>query len=65
MNLNLNEKEIGKESSWIMINKIITKLDKALLTPKRWRLKIIKWIFPEIIDVANELRKYYWRDCRK
>lgn len=65
MNFELDVEEIKKESSWIMMNKIISKLDKALVAPRRWRLKIIKWVFPEIIDVANELRKYYWRDCGK
>lgn len=63
MNLGLNTEKIKKEASEIMMKKIITKLDKALNAPRRWRRKIIKWIFPEIIEVANQLRKYYWKDC--
>ena len=60
MNLGLDVEEIKKEASYITSTKVIDKLDKALNAPGRWRHKIIKWIFPEIIDVANELRKYYW-----
>lgn len=63
MDLGLDTEEIEKEAGIIMTKKIIDKLDKALNAPGRWRLKIIKWIFPEIIEVANQLRKYYWRDC--
>ena len=48
------------QSSKAELEKILDKLDKALLAPKRWRLKLIKWIFPEICDVADALREYYW-----
>lgn len=63
MNLGLDEEEIKKEAEHIMNKKLIGKLDKALNAPGRWRRKIIKWIFPEIMEVANQLRRYYWRDC--
>ena len=39
----------------------INELDKALNAPGKIRLIIIKWIFPEMITVANKLRETYWR----
>ena len=42
------------------MKKVIDELDKAFNAPKRWRRKLIKFIFPEIMAVANALREYYW-----
>ena len=42
------------------VTEIINELDKALNAPGKIRLIIIKWIFPEMIAVANKLRKAYW-----
>ena len=28
----------------------------------RWKRKIIQWLWPDIIDVADDLREYYWQD---
>ena len=27
-----------------------------------WKRKIIKWLWPDIIDVADDLKEYYWSD---
>ncbi len=61
LNLNLNVEEIKKEASVIMMARIVDKLDIALNAPGWWRHKIIKWIFPEMVDVSNELKRYYWK----
>jgi len=36
-------------------------LFRALNAPGKFRLKIIKIIFPEMIKVAEVLRNYYWQ----
>lgn len=33
-----------------------------LIKPKGWRIRLLKWWFPEIRDLAGKLRKYYWSD---
>ena len=38
----------------------IEKLFQALIKPKGLRLKLLKWLYPEIVNVANTLRDYYW-----
>lgn len=37
------------------------KLYLALIKPKGWRLKLLKWLYPEIQNVADSLRKCYWK----
>ena len=27
-----------------------------------WKMKIIRWLWPDIINVANNLKEYYWSD---
>lgn len=44
------------------MKEVIDALFIALIQPKRWRRRLIKWIFPEIIHVAKILQSYYWRD---
>ena len=48
-------------------NEVIKTLDKALIPgPGRFRMKFVRWIFPEITDIANALRHYYWAEhCPK
>jgi len=42
--------------------KVTEELFKALNAPKRFRLKIIKIIFPEIVGVAKSLKDFYWKE---
>ena len=32
----------------------------ALVKPKGIRLKLLRWLYPEIVGVADSLRKCYW-----
>ena len=42
---------------------LIEVLNKALIPePVWWRMKIIKWIFPDIIKIAKALQDYLWAD---
>jgi len=44
------------------VRKAVNMLFDALNSPSRWRLWIIKKIFPEIIEVAEELREeVFWK----
>ncbi|KKL21767.1 hypothetical protein LCGC14_2442150 [marine sediment metagenome] len=36
-------------------------LFKALNTPGKLRLRLIKWLFPEMIVVAKKLQDFYWK----
>lgn len=47
-----NQLEKGKDC--------LESLFQALENLPRWKRKIIKWFWPDIIDVANDLREYYW-----
>ena len=38
----------------------IEKLYQVLIKPKGLRLRLLKWLYPEITDVADALREYYW-----
>lgn len=42
------------------MDEVLDKIFQALLKPKGIRLKLLKWLFPEIVKVAEKLRKYYW-----
>ena len=45
---------------------IIEELFEALTKPKGWRLKLLKWLFPELTEVADLIRKeYYWKGVAK
>lgn len=46
---NIKEGKIAIESMW-----------QAVVHLSRWRMKIVKWIWPDIIHVAEDLQKYYW-----
>lgn len=35
---------------------------QALENCPRWKRKIIKWFWPDIIGVVTALREYYWSD---
>jgi len=35
-------------------------LFKVLMRPKRVRQRLLRWLYPELRNVANSLRKYYW-----
>lgn len=39
---------------------IIDELFAALMAPGSTRLRLIKWLFPEIVKVAEKLRQFYW-----
>ena len=44
----------------IEVSEVIEELDKAFNSPGKIRVKLIKLIFPEIIEVADKLREAYW-----
>ena len=35
-------------------------LYSALMKPKGIRLRLLKWLYPEIVKVSDSLRKCYW-----
>lgn len=39
-----------------------SKLYHVLIKPKGLRLRLLRWLYPELVDVANDLRKCYWSD---
>lgn len=41
-------------------SEIIEQVYQALMKPKGLRFKILKWLYPEIVSVADRLREYYW-----
>ena len=36
-------------------------LYKVLIKPKGVRQRLLRLLYPELVDVANSLRKIYWR----
>lgn len=50
-------KQLGKD-----LDKAIEELYQALIKPKGLRLKLLKGLYPEIVNVANALREYYWTE---
>jgi len=50
-NKNVREGKIAIESMW-----------QAMAHLPRWKMKIIRWLWPDIIHVADDLREYYWHD---
>ena len=49
-NKNVREGKIAIESMW-----------QAMAHLPRWKMKIVRWLWPDIIDVADDLREYYWQ----
>lgn len=39
---------------------VLENLWQAMSNLPRWKRKIIKWFWPDIIRVADDLREYYW-----
>ena len=37
-----------------------TELYQVLIKPKGLRLRLLKWLYPEVAKVADALRKCYW-----
>jgi hypothetical protein len=50
-NKNVREGKIAIESMW-----------QAMVHLPCWKMKIIRWLWPDIIHVADDLREYYWHD---
>ena len=50
--------ETGKK-----LDRAIERLFQTLIKPKGFRLKLLKWLYPEIVVVAEELREWYWADA--
>jgi len=50
-NKNIQDGKIAIESMW-----------QALAHLPRWKRKIIMWLWPDIIEVAKDLKEYYWCD---
>ena len=44
------EGKVALESLW-----------QAFVHLPRWKMKIVKWIWPDIIHVAQNLQDYYWK----
>jgi len=41
---------------------VIESLWRVMINLPRWKKKIIMWLWPDIINVADDLREYYWSD---
>ncbi len=41
-------------------DEVIEKVYQAFIKPKRFRRKLLKWLFPELTEAADALRDYYW-----
>lgn len=41
-------------------DELIEKIYQILIRPKRWRRKFLKWLCPELVDIATAMREYYW-----
>ena len=39
------------------------KLYRVLIKPKGLRQRLLRWLYPELVDVADDLRKCYWSEC--
>lgn len=42
------------------LGKATNQLYQALIKPRGLRLRLLKWLFPEIVKVADSLRECYW-----
>ena len=51
---------IVPDGKYADFQKATEKLYEILIKPKGLRLRFLRWLFPELADVANELRKCYW-----
>jgi len=40
---------------------VIESLWQAMANLSHWRMKIVRWLWPDIIHVADDLREYYWQ----
>lgn len=50
-----------KQQQRILDGKIVIEsLWQVMSDLPRWKRKIIKWFWPDIIQVADDLREYYW-----
>lgn len=38
---------------------------QALVKLPKWKRSIIIWLWPDMVEVVDELRKYYWADRRE
>ena len=41
---------------------VIESLWQVMIDLPRWKKKIIMWLWPDIINIADNLREYYWSD---
>lgn len=41
---------------------VIESLWQAMSHLSRWRMKLVKWLWPDIIHVSKDLLDYYWKD---
>ena len=41
---------------------VLESLWQAMAHLPRWKMKIVRWLWPDIINVADDLREYYWSD---
>lgn len=48
---NIKEGKIALESMW-----------QAMAHLPVWRMKIIRWFWPDIVRVIEDLKEYYWKD---
>jgi len=40
---------------------VIESMWQAMAHLSRWRMKLVQWLWPDIIDVAKDLQEYYWK----
>ena len=43
----------------------IESLWHALAVLPRWKMRIVRWFWPEIMEVTNKLRQFYWKEQKK
>ncbi len=41
---------------------LIDRIYRTLLRPKGIRLCLLRWMYPEIVQVAEDLKTYYWAE---
>lgn len=41
---------------------VLESLWQAMVHLPRWKMKIVKWLWPDFVHVASDFLDYYWRD---
>lgn len=63
--LDLKIKLAKSEKMCYDLNELLEEVYHTLLVPTGLRLKVLRWMFPEIVNIAKMLKNYYWRTYEK